>query len=150
MPETQIASVGYMGSVWLHNGTTLYELREVTAFGIPNRGEREQIETTHLKTPNWRRTYTSGFYEDADFEVTLNFRPRSDTDILLDDHQVDGDVRAMTIVLPENGVPTSMIQLTARCTNYERGEVGPDSLMTATATFRIVTMGAIVAYVAPV
>lgn len=149
MAETQEASVGYMGAVWLHDGTALYDLREVKSFGIPNRGERDQVETTHLKTPNWRRTYVSTFYEDSDFQVMLNFRPMSTTDALLDDAQVDSDIRAMTIVIPEDGVPTTMIQLTARCTNYDRGEVSADGLMEATATFRIVTVGAIVAYVAP-
>lgn len=52
MAETQLASVGYMGAVFLHNGTTLFELKQVKGFDIPNLGEREQVETTHLKTPS--------------------------------------------------------------------------------------------------
>lgn len=148
MAETQVASVGYMGAVSLHNGTALYELREVKSFDVPSVGEREQVETTHLKTPNWRRTHVSTFYEDVDFNVMLNFRPLSDTDVLLADAHADGDTRAMKIVLPQNGVPTSQIELTARCINYSRGEVGIDEVMEATATFRIVTIDAIEAYVA--
>jgi Lambda phage tail tube protein, TTP len=148
MAETQKASVGYMGEVWLHNSTLLYELREVKGFGIPTLGEREQVETTHLKSPEWRRTYTSTFYEDSDFDVMLNFRPLSDTDVLLADALADGDVRAMKVVLPENGVPTAQIELTVRCINYSRGEVAPNDVMEATATFRVVTMDLIEAYVA--
>jgi Lambda phage tail tube protein, TTP len=148
MAETQKASVGYMGAVSLHNGTTLVELVQVKGFDIPNLGEREQVETTHLKSPNWRREYVSTFYEDSDFNVMLNFRPLSDTDVLLSDALGDGDIRAMKIVLPENGVPIAQIELTARCINYNRGEVSPNDVMEATATFRVVTIDAIEVYVA--
>lgn len=146
MAESQKASVGYMGSVSLHNGTTLVELKEVKMFDIPNLGEREQVETTHLKSPGWRREYVSTFYEDSDFNVTLNFRPLSDTDVLLADALGDGDVRVMKIVLPENGLPVAQIELTARCINYSRGAVSPNDVMEATATFRVVTIDAIEAY----
>jgi hypothetical protein len=146
MAETQLASVGYMGAVSLFNGTSLYELREVKGFDIPNLGEREQVEITHLKSPDWRRAYTSTFFEDSDFNVMLNFRPLSDTDVLLADALGDGDTRAMKIVLPQNGVPVAQIELTARCINYTRGEVSPNDVMEATATFRVVTIGAIAAY----
>lgn len=148
MAETQLASVGYMGAVFLHNGTTLFELKQVKGFDIPNLGEREQVETTHLKSPDWRRTYVSTFFEDSDFNVMLNFRPLSDTDILLDDALADGDVRTMKIVLPENGVPKAQITLTARCINYSRGEVAANDVMESTATFRVVTINAIEAYTA--
>ena len=146
MAESQKASVGYMGAVSLHNGTLLYELKEVKGFGIPNLGEREQVETTHLKSPGWRREYVSTFYEDSDFDVMLNFRPLSDTDVLLADALGDGDTRAMKIVLPENGAPVAQILLTARCINYSRGEVSPNDVMEATATFRVVTISDVSVY----
>ena len=148
MAETQLASVGYMGAVFLHNGTTLVELQQVKGFDVPALGEREQVETTHLKSAAWRRTYVSTFFEDSDFTVTLNFRPLSDTDILLDDALGDGDIRAMKVVLPENGIPVAQILLTARCINYTRGEVAPNDVMESTATFRVVTIGSIGAYTA--
>jgi Lambda phage tail tube protein, TTP len=148
MAETGKASVGYMGQVWLHNGTALYELVQVKGFGIPELGEREQTEDTHLKSPNWRRTYLSTFFEDSDFEVMLNFRPLTDTAVLLDDAHADGDVRAMKLVIPENGVPVAQIECTAKCLNVTRGEISIDELMESTATFRIVTIDALEAYVA--
>jgi hypothetical protein len=148
MAETQDASVGYMGAAWLHNGTALYELVQVKGFDIPTVGEREQVETTHLKSPNWRREYVSTFYEDSDFNIMLNFRPLSDTDVLLADALGDGDVRPMKIVIPENGLPVAQIELTARCINYSRGEVAANDVMESTATFRVVTIDAIEAYVA--
>ena len=147
MAETQLASVGYMGAVSLHNGTTLVELKEVKMFDIPALGEREQVETTHLKSPAWRREYVSTFFEDSDFSVTLNFRPLSDTDVLLDAALTTSNTRSMKIVLPENGIAVAQVLLTARCINYTRGEVSPNDVMEATATFRVVTIGAITAVV---
>lgn len=147
MAETQEATVGYMGEVWLYNGTALYELSQVKSFQIPGGGERDQVETTHLKSPGWRREYVSTFYADSDFEVTLNSRPLSTTDTLLEEARAANDTRAMKVVLPENGEPVAQIELTAKCINYDRGEVTPDGVIEATATFRVVTIDAIEAYV---
>ncbi len=149
MAETQEATVGYMGEVWLYNGTALYELNEVRSFQVPGGGTREQVEKTHLKSPGWRRQYLSTFYEDSEFEVTLNSRPMSTTDTLLEDARNDGDERDMLVVLPENGEPVAQIALTAKCTNYARGEVTPDGLMEATATFQVISIETIAAYDAP-
>lgn len=147
MAENYDASVGYMGEVWLHDGTALYELRDVKSFDIPSLGEREQVETTTLKSPGWRRTYTSTFYEDSDFTVTLNFRPLTTTDAVLTGAQTDTEaVRPMKIVLPQNGVPFAQINVTARCINYTRGAVMPNDVMEAVATFRVVTLESIEPY----
>ncbi len=146
MAEAQEATVGYMGEVWLHNGTALYELNQVKSFPIPAPGEREEAETTHLKSPGWRREYTSTWYTDSTFDVTLNSRPLSTTDLLLDAALAAGNVRAMKVVIPENGEPAAQIELTAKCTNYTRGEVTPDGVIEATATFRIATIETIAAY----
>jgi len=45
MAETQEATTGYMGEVWLYNGTALYELNQVKSFQVPGGGQREQLET---------------------------------------------------------------------------------------------------------
>lgn len=147
MSETQEASLGYFGEFWLHDGTALYELVQVKEFDVPSSGTREQVESTHLKSQDWRREYLSGFYEDSDFEVLLNFRPLSTTDTLLEAALKAADVRAFKAVLPENGEPVAQIEGTAKCTGYSRGRVTPDGVMEATATFRIVTVDDIEAYV---
>lgn len=149
MAETQEASVGYNGEAWLGNPSTLYELNQVKSFPIPGKGQRDQAETTHLKSPNWRREYVSTFHADSDFDVVLNSRPLSTTDTLLDSAAGDDVVRPMKLVIPENGVPVAQVELTVKCINYERGEVTIDGVMEATATFRVVTISAIAAYVAP-
>lgn len=146
MAETQEATVGYMGEVWLHDGSALYELNQVKSFPVPGPGAREEVESTHLKSPGWRREYLETFYEDSEFDVVLNSRPLSTTDTLLDAARADGDARAMLLVLPENGEPAAQIELTVKCRGYDRGEVTADGLLEATATFRIVTISSIEAY----
>src|SRR3546814_12475974 len=77
MAETAEASLGYFGEFHLSSDATagnLYELVQVKEFDVPTGGTREQVEATHLKSPDWRREYLSSFYEDSDFEVLLNFR----------------------------------------------------------------------------
>src|SRR3546814_14327268 len=74
----------------------------------------------HLKSPDWGREYLSSFYEDIDFEVLLNFRPLSDTDVMLEGALKAADVRAFKAVLPENGEPVAQIEGTCKCTGYSR------------------------------
>ena len=142
MAETQDAALGYGGEFHLGDGVApeLKELQQVTGFDIPSEGNREQVEKTHLKSPGWRREYLSGFYEDSDFEVTLNSRPLSDTDKLLESANKAGDTRPFKCVLPEDGVPVAQITGTCRCIGYSRGTLSADGVTEATATFRVVTV----------
>lgn len=149
MAETQDASVGYGGEFWLHNGTALTELVQVTEFDVPERGTREQVEKTHLKSPDWTREYLSTFYEDSDIEVVLNYRPLSDTDVLVQDAIADADTRAFKAVIPENGIPVAQVEGTARCIGRTKPRVVGNDVMVTTATFRIVTVDAVEAYVTP-
>jgi hypothetical protein len=142
MAETQEATLGYGGEFHLHNGTALYPCVQVKEFDIPNQAAREQVRTTHLKSPNWTHEYVPGFYEDSDFEVTFNSRLRSDTDVLLADALADGDVRAFKAVVPEDGIGVTKIEGTCRCISYSRGRVTADGVIEATAMFRVVTLSA--------
>lgn len=146
MAETQLSTLGYMGEMKLHNGTTLVELQKVISIQIPGAGTREQIESTHLKSAGWRREYLSGFYEDSDFEVGLNTRALSDTDVLLADHLGDADVRAFSVGIPENGVLVAKLTGTAKCIGYDRGTMTPDEVLQGTATFRVVTVTDVAEY----
>lgn len=146
MAETQEATDGYNGEWWLHNGTALYELNEVKEFDIPDGGEREQAETTHLKTAGRRHAYISTFVADEDVEVQVNTRALSDTDTLLAAAKNAGDTRAFKAVIPENGVPVAQVTGTCRCINYKRGRVVNGQPLVGTATFRIVTVDDIAPY----
>jgi hypothetical protein len=148
MAETQQPTVGYMGEMWLYNGTVLYELRKVKEFDSAGAGTRERVEVTDLKSPNWRRQKVSTFYEDSEFEVLLYTRMLSDTDSLLEDALAEGDERAFKQVFAEDGVPYAQAEGICKCIGYDRGRVVADEVMEATATFEIVSVGAVEAYAA--
>jgi hypothetical protein len=149
MAETQKATVGYKGQFWLNNGTSLIKLTQVKEFDIPGPAPREQVESTHLESPDWRREYLSTFYEDQDIEIVLNSRLMSDTDVALAAALAADATRAFKAVIPENGVLTTQVEGTARVIGYNRGRVTGDGVIEATATLRIVTVDAVEAYVAP-
>ena len=150
MAETQKATIGYNGEFWLSTtalAAGLVEMVEVQEFEIAGDGNREQVEKTHLKSPNYRREFISSFFEDVDFEVVLNSRPLSTTDVTIEAARVADTIRAFKFVIPEDGVKTSQRTGTCRCIGYNRGRVVKDQVLTATATFRIVTADALAAYV---
>lgn len=146
MAETQSPSVGYKDEFHLHNGTALYKLRGVKEFDWPEGGVREQEEVTDLDATDWRRQYISTFYEDADFEVLLNYRPLSDTDVLLRDARDDGDTRAFKAVVAIDGTPAAQVEGTCRCLGYTPGRIAVGTVKDATATFRVVSIDAMEAY----
>ena len=62
MAETQEASIGWGGEVWLSTDDTegnLVELVQVVSFSLPS-DTADRVETTHLKSPGRRRQYTAG------------------------------------------------------------------------------------------
>lgn len=141
--------IGYKDEFWLHNGTALTKLVGVKEFDTPVGGQREQVEVTDLDAPDYRRQYINGFYEDSDFEVLLNAEFLSATDTLLTEARDDGDVRAFKAVFAENGAPTAQVEGTAKCTGYSYGRIAVGDVKEATATFRVVSVDAIEAYVPP-
>jgi len=144
--ETVAESIGYKDEFHLHNGSALYKLRGVKEFDVPFGGTREQIEVTDLDADDYRRKYISGFYEDADFEVALNARLLSTTDVLLTAARDVGDDRAFKAVLAVDGVPIAQVTGTAKCTAYTYGRVAVGAVKEATATFRVVTVDTVEAY----
>ena len=146
MAETQSPTVGYKDQFHLHNGTTLYKLRGVREFDIPEGGAREQEEVTDLDATDWRRQYVSTFYEDSDFEVVVNARPLSDTDVLLAAARDTGDVRQFKVALAENGTLTAQITGTCRCVGYNRGRVVIGARKESVATFRVVSVTSLATY----
>lgn len=151
MAETQEASIGWGGEVFLSTDATvgnLEELVQVVSFGLPS-DEVDRVETTHLKSPNRRREYTSGLVDGGEAEIVLNFRPGSDTDQAIEDAFIAGDERAIRFNVPELGEPAWSYTTTAIVTGYDRGTVTAGDKMEATVT--VTLSGAITsaAYVEP-
>jgi hypothetical protein len=147
MAETQKASTGFNGEIWISTDETaanLAELVQVVSFSLPaDTGER--VETTHLKSAGRRREYTSGLTDPGEIEVVLNFRPGSDTDLLLEAARAAGDDRYVRLGVPELGVLTRQYDFLGVVLTYDKGTIEADGKMEATVTIAIngtVTPGA--------
>ena len=151
MPETQEASTGWGGEVWISTDGTaanLTELNEVRSF-TPGSSTVERVETTTLKTPNRRRTYTKGLIDSGEAEIVLNARRGSDTYNLLKAAQVDAGDRYVRFNYPELGTLVWTDDVMGEVTNIDEGEVTPDGNMEMTVTIALGEVVASAAYTAP-
>ena len=96
MAETQEASTGYNGEVWINDGTDLYELVGVQGFGLPQ-NRRARVDASTLK--DLRPKTIPGRFENSEFTVTLLYRPGSTTDTLLHELNESSEERAMKIAI---------------------------------------------------
>lgn len=139
MAETQLPSIGWGGEFWMSTDATeanLEEMVQVVSFGLPN-DEVEEVETTHLKSPNRRREFISGLRDGGEVEVVLNYRPGSDTDAAIRGALAAGDKRYVRFVVPNTGSAAYEIDTTVIVRSYDRGEVTADEKMEATVTLRV-------------
>ncbi len=146
MAETQSPSVGYKDEFHLYNGTTLYKLRGVKELDWPQAGQREQEEVTDLDAPDWTRQYVSTFKEDQDFEVLMNWRPQSTTDLLCKAAVDAGDIREFKTVVAIDGVPAAQVRGTCRAIGYAPGRISVGSVKEASLTYRVVAITAYEVY----
>ena len=139
MVDTQLAGTGWGGEFWLGNDAVpadLTELKQVKSFTLPQ-DQVEQVEITHLKSPNRRREYAPGMIEGGEFEVVLNYRAGSSTDQLVAAALIAGDTRSFKAVIPERGVAAWEIQGDCIVTGHDRGDVTPGDAMEAKLTLKI-------------
>lgn len=130
------AKIGWGGKFHLDNAAgVLTELVEVKSFGLPN-GETEQIDATHLLSPNRRREFIAGMIDDGEVEVVFNFIAGSTTDTLIAAALSDGVARTWKAEVPK---ASGMRTYTGECivVGYERGPIEPDAAMEATMTIKL-------------
>jgi hypothetical protein len=143
MADNQLAGTGHRAQFWLDNDTNvLTRINHVTSIGLPS-AERDEVDVTHLDSD--AREYAPGLSDFGEFEIALNLRPGSDTDLLLEEAVEAGDERDFKVVLPIRG--TLVREYTGTCfvKAYDRGDVTVDDKMEATLTCRAtgaVTSGA--------
>ena len=130
------ALIGYGSEFHLDDdaGTpVLTELGEILSVTPPN-PQVEDVEATHMKSPNRRREYIAGLIEDGEGEFQMNYVAGSATDTLLQTALSDGVTRNYKIVLPDDATNW---EITGTCIvkRYERA-VPIDDRMTATLTVR--------------
>src|SRR5690606_27830857 len=97
------ATIGWGGEFWLSSDNTtgnLVEMVEVVSFGLPN-DQADEVDVTHLKSPNRRKEYILGLKDGGEVQVSLNYVPGSATDIAIRDAKDDQDVRAVRFIIPD-------------------------------------------------
>lgn len=134
------ARIGWGGEVHLSTDNTvlnLTELVEVVSFGLPD-ADVDEVEVTHLKSPNRYREFVAGLADRGAVEVTLNYVPGSATDTLIAAARAARDVRAVRFVIPDiDGTPAWQIDTFAFVQGYARGPVSAGDKIEATLRLRI-------------
>lgn len=128
------ARIGWGAEFWLDDANGLLtQLDEITSITPPN-SQTEEVEATHMLSPNRRREYIAGLIDDGEGTFEMNYVPGSDTDDLIQVAQTDGEARQYRIVIPD-GAYGWKIEGTCIVKGYERS-VPIDDRMTATLTVR--------------
>ena len=151
MAETQEASTGWGGEVWLSSDDTaanLVELAEVRSF-TPGSPTAERVETTHLKVPNRRRTYTKGLIDSGEATIVINARRGSDTYLAIYNALNNAGDRYVRFNFPELGELVWTDDVLGEVTNIDEGTVEADSNMELTVTVSVNEIVASAAYTAP-
>jgi hypothetical protein len=131
------AKTGWGGEFWFdNNGGTLTELVEVKGFTLPN-GTTEQLDATHLKSPNRRREKIAGMIDDGDLVVRLNYVPGSPTDLLIMQAFTEGDTRSYAAEIPRASGVNWIVSGEAFISGVDRGEVVADEIMEVAVTFTL-------------
>lgn len=132
---TTAVGIGLGAEFWLDNASnTLTQLSEIISVSPPN-SQQDDVEATHMASPNRRREYVAGLIDDGEGTFEMNYVPGSASDILIRAAITDGDTRSYKIVLPV--ADGSTWEITGDCIvkGYERS-TPIDDRMTATLTVR--------------
>lgn len=133
------ASIGYLSQFWVENPATsvLTELAEVRRIQLPNDASFEQIDVTHLKSPDRRREYVRGFRTDREYEVELNYVPNSTTDQILRALAGSDDTFDARIVEYDGYVQVATHDFDIRNVSFQISDIETEAVKTVTMTFRV-------------
>lgn len=127
--------IGLGAEFWIDNASdSLTQLSEIISVALPN-SQIEDVEATHMASPNRRREFVAGLIDDGEGTVEMNYVPGSDTDVLIRAALADGVTRDYKVVLPV--ADGSTWEVTGDCIvkGYERN-APIDDRMTATLTIK--------------
>jgi hypothetical protein len=134
------ARTGWGGEVHISTDETagnLVELVEVVSFETPQ-DESEEVDATHLKSPDRRREVIAGLIDGGSSTITLNCVPGSATYNLLLNAQQDGTTRAVRLILPDQaGDPDWQIDTFGWVKRFTPGTITANGKIEATAVLRI-------------
>lgn len=128
------ARIGSGAELWLDDdGGLLTQLAEIVSV-TPPQSVADDVEATHMLSPNRRREWISGLIDDGEGTFEMNYVPGSATDVICRDALDDGVEREYKIVIPDGAFGWE-ITGSCRVRGYERS-VPIDDRMTATLTIK--------------
>ncbi len=135
-----LARIGWGGAFFLSTNLTtlgLVEMVEVTSFGLPDEVV-DEVEVTHLKSPDRRKEFISGLSDGGTVEVTLNYVAGSATDLAIRNAKASGSTRAIRFVLADQaGAAAWNIDTFGFVQGYARGPVSAGDKMESTVRIRV-------------
>jgi hypothetical protein len=136
------ARIGWGGKLYLSTNNTeagLVQLQEVRSCGFPQ-DTTDEVEVTHLLSPNRRKEYIQGLIDGGEFNATFNYDPGSATDLALTNAKELGTVRKVRVEVPDESGTGSIdwnFTFSAFVKKYSPDSMEPNAAIQATATFRI-------------
>lgn len=132
---TTQARIGYGSLFKIWNSSlspAAYEtMGEVTNITPPSK-QKDQIDATHMQSPNRQREFIAGLTDPGEAGITVNFVPGSATDERLRELDESGETVEMQIVFPNSVTWT----FEAFVSGYQP-DVPVDDKMTAEVTFKV-------------
>lgn len=129
------AGIGLGSEFHLANASAvLTQIAEIKSITPPN-PQQDDVDATHMASPNRRREYVAGLIEDGEGVFEMNLVPGSASELLILAALSDGVTRAYKIVLPKPAGGQRKIEGNCIVKGYER-TVPIDDVMTAALTVR--------------
>lgn len=136
------ARIGWGGKVFLSTDNTeanLVELDEVTSVGFPQE-QTDEVEVTHLKSPNRHKEYIQGLIDSGEVPLTFNYVPGSTTDLAMTNAKELGTTRKVRIEVPDTsgtGTIDWNFTFSAFVKKYAPDTMEPNTAIKASGTFRV-------------
>lgn len=139
------ATIGYLSQFHIEDLSvspqtsppTLIKLVEVKRIGLPNDESYEQIEATHLESPDRRREFVRGFRTDTDYEVELNYVPGSPTDLAIRALTGADDTYAARIVEFDGYTQVATHDFDIKSVSFTLADIETEVVKTAIMTFKV-------------
>jgi hypothetical protein len=136
------ARIGWGGKVFVSTDNTeanLTQLIEVVDCTFPT-DQTDEIDATHLLSPNRRKEFIPGLIDGGEVTVTINYDPGNATDLLLTAAKNDGTTRKVRFEIPDNSGTGSIdwnFLTSGFIKKYAPDKMSADAKITSTATIRI-------------
>lgn len=138
MALSEDGDIGYGSAVRVHDGVTpkpggWFELGKVNNISPPNE-QTDQVERTHMKSPNRTKQFVSGLKDPGDMTIGLNYVPGNGTELYIIAWRKTGENREVEVGLAES---LEADTFEAFPLGFAPGSLEPSGLMTADLNLKV-------------